>query len=431
VTSTSAWLTALVGPYRTLRQVWAGYAVAPEPEHASTTVLTLLLLTAVAAGIALTLGGRKYLLAAILPPLAAAVLLVPTAAGAPRGLTPWIALAVALASGLGAALSRPTQTAATPLLRGTAGIICAVTGGAGIAGSLATPATTLAALGIVLAAALVAAALGQDPAARTVAWIVAAAAGFALPPTALAATGRELRPAAFGVLAMCGLLVGVAYLLGRDLARRAEAAVVELCASLGATFALLLALDSTRHTAAVLTIWGLLLGAAALRRDRPARWRQWLIRAALAAELGACWLLLYSVEVGLAEAYTLPFAAVALLLGAIEQRRRRELSSWLAYGPALAGVFLPSLALIVVGEDPVWRWVTVFVVAVAVVIVGSWRGLQAPALAGAAVAVVVAVTEMIRLLAAGQIFGAVLVALGGAILVLFGAISETRRRRRL
>ena len=146
------------------------------------------------------------------------------------------------------------------------------------------------------------------------------------------------------------------------------------------------------------------------------------------AELGACWLLLYSVEVGLAEAYTLPFAAVALLMGAIEQRRRRDLSSWLAYGPALAGTFLPSLALIVVGEDPVWRWVTVFVVAVAIVIVGSWRRLQAPALAGAAVAVVVAVTEMIRLLAAGQIFGAVLVALGGAILVLFGAISETRRR---
>ncbi len=51
--STPAWLTALVGPYRTLRQVWAGYAVTPVPRGAGTAVLTLVLLAAVAAGIAL------------------------------------------------------------------------------------------------------------------------------------------------------------------------------------------------------------------------------------------------------------------------------------------------------------------------------------------------------------------------------------------
>jgi hypothetical protein len=429
VASAPAWVTALFGPYRTLRQVWGGYAVAPEPRDAGPAVVALVLLAAVAAGVALTLGGRRYLLAAILPPMAAAALVVPSALDAPRGLTPWVALAVSLATGLGAALSRPTTTAATTLLRGTAGIVCAATLGAGVAGSLATPGTTLSALGIVLGAALVAAALGQDPAARRVAWVIASAAGFALPPTALAAAGRELRPAAFGLLALSAGLIGVAWLLARAPQRRPEAAVVELCAALGAMFALLLSLGSHRHSAAVLTIWGLLLGAAALRRDRPARWRHWLVRAALAAEVGASWLLLYSVEVGLAEAYTLPFAAVAVLAGALELRRRPDLSSWVAYGPALAGGFLPSVALVLVGSDPVWRWVTVFVTAVACVIVGSWRARLAPAVTGAVVAMLVSVTEMIRLLAAGQIFGAALVALAGVVLIAFGALAETRRRR--
>jgi hypothetical protein len=191
---------------------------------------------------------------------------------------------------------------------------------------------------------------------------------------------------------------------------------------------LLFALFSARHTAAVLTISGLLLGAAALRRDRPVNRRHWLVRAALAAELSACWVLLYDVQVGLTEAYTLPFAAVALLMGALELRRRRELSSWIAYGPALAGGFLPSVALILVRADPPWRWISVFLIAVGCVIVGSWRGRQAPVWTGAAVAVVVASTEMIYLLLDREIFGALLVGLAGVVLIVFGAIAERRLR---
>ena len=426
--STPAWLTALVGPYRTLRQVWAGYAITPVPQGAETAVLTLVLLAAVAAGTAWTLGGGRYVLAAILPPIAAAALVLPTALGAAREATPWVALAVALATGLGAALSPPIQPSATTLLRGTAGLVCAMTGGAGLAGSLATRGATLAALGLVATAALLAAALGRDPAARAVAWIVFSAAGFALPPTALAAAGRDVRPAAFGVLALCGLLVAIAWALARSSRRRTEADVVELGALLGAGFSLLLVLGSIPYTAAVVTICGVLLGAAVLRSDRSTRRRYWLVRAALGAELSACWLLLYDVQIGLTEAYTVPFAAVALLTGALELRRRHDLSSWLAYGPALAGGFLPSVALIIVGADPVWRWVSVFLIAVATVIIGSWRGRQAPAVTGAAVVMVVAVVEMIRLLLAGAIAGALLVALAGVVLIVFGAISERRRR---
>lgn len=463
IASAPAWLTALIGPYRTLRQVWQGYPNSATPQGARTALLTLLLLAAVAAVIALTLGGERYLLATTLPPLACLALVVPSAIGAPAQATSWVALAVAVATGLGAALSPPTLPAAARLLRGTAGVVCAMTGAAGLAGSLASRPGTVAALFVLLAAAIAAALLGRDPAVRMVAWLVAAAAGFALPVTLVAAADQPVRPAAFAILAECAALLAVAAWLTRAprppratapsaasssvpgadaptappaplaqaasrAGRAAEAGVVELAAAMGATFALLLTLGSARHAAVVLTIWGLLLGAAALRRDRPAVRRQWLVRAALAAELAACWLLLYSVEAGLPEAYTLPFAAVAVLTGAVELRRRPELSSWTAYGAALAGGFLPSLALILVGQDPVWRWVSLFAAAIVTVILGSWRRRRAPVVTGAGVTVVVAITEMIRLLVQGAVAGAVLVAVAGLVLIVLGAMSEQRLR---
>ena len=214
IASAPAWFTALVGPYRTLRQVWLGYPAAAVPQAARTALLTLLLLAAVAAVTALTLGGERYLLAATLPPLACLALVVPSAIGAPEA-TSWVALGVALATGLGAALSPPTLPSAARLLRGTAGVVCAVTGAAGLAGSLATRAGTLAALGVLLIAAVVAAALGRDPAVRMVAWLIAAAAAIALPVTAFAAAGQPLRPAAFAVLAVCALLLAGAARLTR------------------------------------------------------------------------------------------------------------------------------------------------------------------------------------------------------------------------
>ena len=428
IASAPAWLTALFGPYRTLQQIWQGHAVTPVPRDATIAVVTLALLVLVGAGISLTLGGRDYLLATVLPPLAALALVAPTAMGAPQAATPWVAIAIALATGLGAALVLPRVPSATRLLRGTAGVVCALTGAAGIAGSLATRADTLAALAVVHVAAVVAATAGRDPAVRMVAWIVAAAAALAFPVTAYAAAGWQLRPSAFWILAICAVLVGVAFALARRSARRAEAPVVEMCAYVGAAFALLLTLDSTRHCAAVLTIWGLLLGEAALRPDRSAQRRLWLVRAALAAELGAAWLLLYTVEVGLPEAYTLPFALVALLTGALELRRRPDLSSWLAYGPALAGGFLPSLALVLVGDDPLWRWVTLFAAAIVTVIVGSWRRRRAPVVSGSTVAVAVALTEMVRLLIEGEVAGAILVAVAGLVLIGFGAMYEQRLR---
>jgi hypothetical protein len=441
--STPAWVTALVGPFRTLEKIWAGYTVLPEPRGAAAALGTLLLLAPTSGGIAVILGGRRYVLAAVLPPLAAAAVVLPGTLGASREAVPWVALGVALASGIGAALSRPSLPMAATWLRATAGVVCALTGGAGLAGSLATRTTTLAALGVLAAGGLAAGLLGRDPLVRAVAWVVFGAGALALPPTAVVASGASLRDSIFGILAVCAVLVGLAWALSRWRgaadssdpeaealpARHADATAVELVAGLGAGAALALAYGSIRHVAAVLTICGLLLGGAALRSDRsePGRW--WLVRSAIAAELFACWLLLYGVHIGLPEAYTLPFAVAALVVGVIEQRRRPELSSWVVYGPALAGAFLPSVALILVGDDPAWRWGSVFLAAVAIVIVGSWRGWRAPVVTGATIAVVVAIVEMIWLIIEGQIAGALLVGLAGVTLIIFGAFAERSLRR--
>jgi hypothetical protein len=426
--STPAWVTALIGPFQTLDHVWSGDAALPEARGAATALGTLLLLAPTSGGIAVILGGRRYVLAAVLPPLAAAAVVLPEALGASPRAVPWVALAVALAAGLGAALSRPSLPVAATWLRATAGVVCALTGAAGLAGSLSTRASTLAALGVLAAGGLAAALLGRDPVVRAVAWVVAGACGLALPVTAAAAAGTALRSAVFGMLTACAVLVLLAWGLARR-ERYGDATVAETIATLGALTAVAMAYGSVRHLAAVLTICGLLLGMAALRTDREPERRMWLVRMAIVTELVACWLLLYGAHVGFAEAYTLPFAVAALLAGVIEQRRRPHLSSWVVYGPALAGAFLPSVTLILVGEDPPWRWVSVFLGAVAIVIVGSWRGWRAPVVTGATIAVGVAIVEMVWLLIEGQIAGAFLVGLAGVTLIVFGAFAERSLRR--
>ncbi|MFC7482442.1 SCO7613 C-terminal domain-containing membrane protein [Luedemannella flava] len=210
--------------------------------------------------------------------------------------------------------------------------------------------------------------------------------------------------------------------------RPGEAAVVELGAYVGSAFALLLTLDSLRYTAAVLMVWGILLGAAALRRDRTAQVRIRLVLGACLAELGAVWLLMAAADVAVIEAYTVPFALVAVIAGAIELRYREDLSSWLAYGPALAAGFLPTLLLAVVGEGELWRRVALFIAGVAVLALGAQLQLRAPTVIGAAVAIIVALHELVLLALNSSVAGYFVFALGGLLLLGLGATFEKRRR---
>jgi hypothetical protein len=231
----------------------------------------------------------------------------------------------------------------------------------------------------------------------------------------------------FGV---CAALVGLAWLLSRWRDRHSDATVLELAAAVGAGAALAIVAGSRPHLAAGLTICGLLLGGAALRADRDPLRRVWLVWGSLALVLAACWLFLSTVTADLvAEAYTVPFAVAALLAGAAEQSRRPELSSWITYGPGLAGAFVPSVVLVLAGQDPVWRWVGVFGVALAVVVLGTMRGWRAPVVTGSLIAVVVAIVKMVRFIVNGDYGGALIVALAGVALIVIGAFSERSLRR--
>ena len=67
---------------------------------------------------------------------------------------------------------------------------------------------------------------------------------------------------------------------------------------------------------------------------------------AVGFEIVGWWLLMTLSDVVLPEAYTLPFAALALLVGILEARHRPDLSSWAAYGPALLAAFVPTIGIV-------------------------------------------------------------------------------------
>ena len=117
-------------------------------------------------------------------------------------------------------------------------------------------------------------------------------------------------------------------------------------------------------------LWaGLALGEAA--------WCYWLIAAG----------------VGAPEAYTMPAALTVILFGWRQSVRDRQASSWLAYGPGLALLLLPSLA--VVWQSAGWiRPLLLGLAATCLALAGARWGQQAPLLAGAVVAVLDAGREL-------------------------------------
>ena len=143
-------------------------------------------------------------------------------------------------------------------------------------------------------------------------------------------------------------------------------------------------------------LWGLAVGLRALWPGTSRPGRATLAAVAGGWQLLAWWLLLGSRHVTLTEAYTLPLAAVALLGGWAALRGRPELRSWVAYGPALAAVFLPSLALVLspTSDDSVRRRLLLGVGALAVVFAGAIRRRQAPVVVGGIVVALVALHEL-------------------------------------
>ncbi|SCL35567.1 hypothetical protein GA0074692_4125 [Micromonospora pallida] len=429
-----ALVVALVEPYGTLSRIWDGPppqlftppAGAADPTH----VLTALLLTVCAALAATAFSGGQYFRAipVVLPGLAVTVLIAPIALGRGWPQTTLAALAVFALAMLGLALTPPPPEAERARsLRWTRVLTFGIGlagGGAGLAGSLATRELTVFTLAGAVAVGTVAALFGSSERARILGWLFASLMAQLLVLTIGLVAGLAPIWSAFGVLAVgAALQVFAARLprLRRPEAHR-EAATVEWSGYAAALIALALAFDSPRHVAALLAGWGAVLGVAATRPGRRPTERRILFWSVVGCEIVAWWILMRVADVALPEAYTLPFAALALLVGVLELRERPELSSWVAYGPALVVAFLPTLAIVLATDSSMLRQVFLLLGAVAVLVWGSMTQQQAPVIVGA---VVTAFAALHALFSFGPWLALLLV---GLVLLALGASNERRRR---
>jgi hypothetical protein len=316
------------------------------------------------------------------------------------------------------------------MLRAVRKIVFAVglaAGNAGLAGSLAQQNLTLFTLGSAVGVGLVAALAGRSQPARILGWLFTAAMAQLFVLAACIAGGVARPWAAFGVLGVgAALLIIEATVprLGLPQYRR-EATTVEWAGYTSAVLAGALAYDAPAHLAALLAAWGAVLGLAASRTGRSANQRRLLFWLAVGFEIVGWWLFIALADVALPEAYTLPFAALALAVGVVESRTRTDLSSWAAYGPALLAAFVPTIGIVLAGNGGELREVLLLLGAVGTLIVGSTYRQQAPVVVGAVATVFAAIHFAVTLV------GPWLVLLPlGVILLVFGATNENRRRTR-
>lgn len=428
-----ALFAALIAPYGTLRQIWQGpppALLSPPAAADATTVLACALLTLAAALAATGLtGGRpSEATPVILPGLAITLLITPVSLGSPWPSGTLAALAVFTIAMLGLALTPPPpdtdRNRPIHIARTVAFAIGLAVGGAGLAGSLASRELTLFAFGGAVTVGAAAAFFGRSQTARVLGWLFAAVMAQLFVLTVGLVAGAPATWSAFGVLAVGAVLLVSATQLPRvrGLAALREATVAEWSGYGAAVLALALAHTSPRHVAGLLAAWGAVLGVVATRPARTLMQRRVLFWAAVGCEITAWWMLMALSDVSLPEAYTLPFAALALLIGMVELRHRPELTSWVAYGPALIAAFAPTLVIVLTTGTGDLRQVLLLLGAVATLLLGSMRQQQAPVVVGA---IVTALTALHVLMLVGPWLALIPV---GILLLTLGATNERRRR---
>jgi hypothetical protein len=403
VAAAPALTAVLVAPYGWLDAVWrgrpAGVGLSPYwPAEVAAADAVALAVVALAAALAVgrLAGVRRGRRAGLRAGgwTVGALLALPAVAGLAAAGAAWPAVpATALLLGLAAVLAAVLLTRVPSGARATGAVVGLALAGSGLAGSLPARGTTLAALGLALVAAAVTGAAGRAVEVRVAGWLSSVTAGLLLALASAEAAGLNRHWAAYALLAAAALALVPGVVL-RSRGRPVEAVAVEAAAQAGAVTALLLTVGSARHAAALCTLWGVVLGLRALLAG--SRWRRLaLVTAAAVAELFAWWLIMMAERVTVIEAYTLPAAAVGLLAGWLAVRRRSDLSSWVAYGPALAAALLPSLGAVLTAEGQPLRRLLLGAGALAVVLAGSaWR-MQAPVLLGGAVLAAVALHELV------------------------------------
>lgn len=438
-------LAALVGPYHEVPMVWQHTPVLSRQALGDSAKLvgdpfgavTALLLTLTAMLGAIGFGGSREVItgravAVGVPGLAITLLIAPYLLDTAWPTGQLAALAVATISGLAIAWTNdPPDTDAAPALRAArqfVTIICVLSAGAGLAGGLATPATTIASLAVASVAGLGAALWGRRQSSRIAGWIVTATGAQLLTLVSCLRLGVATYNSAFVVGGVAAALLIMSMTLPR--LRREETGnetlTVQATAYGGSVLGLALAAQSLPHLSFYLFGWGAVLGMAASRQRRNLLYRSVLMWFASAHVLAGWVLLMAFSSVALPEAYTLGIAAIALVTGWIELRWHPELTSWVSYGVALAVALGPSLAIVIAtGETPLRRTL-LLIAAAATTVGGSLRRQQAPVIIGGVVLLGAVGNEIARY--STTILILVLMAIIASVLVGVGANYEKRRR---
>ncbi|WP_425455288.1 SCO7613 C-terminal domain-containing membrane protein, partial [Allorhizocola rhizosphaerae] len=421
---------SLVTPHENLNRIWQG----PPPPLPfavdNSAVVTAVLLTIAAAVAAVGFGGgMTRAVSVVVPGAALTILITPVSVGMPWPASVMAGLITFTLCMLSVALTFPPEhdesTSGTRAARIAVLLIGLVAGGAGLAGSLATPEMTIFTFAGAVGVGLTAAMWGKVERARITGWLGGALAAQMLVLSVSLHIGAAAEWAAFGVLAVGAALITSASLLPRFTRPDAvaEASAIEWAGYLAGVIAVMLALRSPAHVAALLVGFGAMLAMAATRAGRPSQQRRVLFWLAAGSTIVAWWLIMRRADVALPEAYTIPFALLALAVGIIEIRQRPHLGSWAAYGPALIAAFGPTVVVVIATEPNAARIIGLLVAGIAVLIWGSQTQQRAPVAIGAVVTTIVAFHAL-------TLVGTTWLAVGiaGIVLLIIGASSERRRR---
>jgi hypothetical protein len=177
----------------------------------------------------------------------------------------------------------------------------------------------------------------------------------------------------------------------------------------------------------VLVVWlfaALYLGVFWADESRPGRLVAWVALGGAAVMILAGW----SREVpDPVETVSVPLALALLASGLLHLDRTPAARSWGTLGPGLSVLLLPSLFLDL-SYSPLWRVVALGVLAIAVLILGTVRRLQAPFLIGAVVLLVHGVAQLWPWisLAYGAVPWWLWLGVGGVLLIVLAARYEQR-----
>jgi hypothetical protein len=436
---------ALSTPVRTLTQPWGGQELVAGGVHVGSLALAVAVLAASLAALITAAGAWRGSGRASLDALAVALPLVAAPAGQASlngGVAYLVVVAMLLALTFGLIAWAALAESLAPA--GAALISAALT----LAWALAAPLPTVTVLGCLSVGYGACAWRSRLPVVRAVACCLSVLAAAALAESLVLAAGQagwQAGMAALGVAAAAQLVAALlAHHPRRPLpaetptqrsavaamissrawpALRADLAI-ETTAWLVAAVGVGQCLAPPGAASAATAIAGITsLGVAGRADRRPALW------AGLALCYVAWCIGLAANGISMPEPYTVPAALIAIAAGWKASRHEPRPHSWLAYGPGLALLLLPSLLMAWNGTG--WfRPVGVGVVAIGTAIIGARTKTQAPLLAGTTVAVLEAArglaSDLMRVMQ--TLPGWIPAAIGGAVLLWAGATYEARLR---